>query len=498
MQLDSWWYPKGYVGTWQGGPTNSRGGIFLFQADATLFPDGLAGFHQQLGLPLVTHARWIDDYSPYRTNYAISKNAPVDPAYWSNIMTAIAAGGVVTYEQDWLDNNCLPLMNLSDPPAFMNGMAAAAASNQLNMQYCMPLPRHYLQGSLYPNLLTMRVSGDDFTASKWSQFLYDSRLVSAAGAWPWCDVFMSSEERNLLLATLSGGPVGPGDALGAVNAANLLKSVRADSVIVKADTPMLPLDGTYLNDAQGRNLPMVAAAFSDNNGLRAGYVFAYALQATNPAASFVPASLGISGDAYVYDFFNHTGMVVSNGAAFAFTTTTADATTGGTYFVVASIGPSGLALIGDTNKYVCLGRKRVSAMADSGILQATVQFAAGETNLTLAGYAPAMPFVSAVAGGVASVSFDALNHWFTASITPGPAQIATVNLSLRPRLEMRALSGGLELSWPATPATVLEQATTLAPAADWAPATNTVSTVGNLNIVTINTTTGAAFFQLRQ
>ena len=61
MQLDSWWYPKGSSDTWQGNGTK-RGGIYAYVA--ALFPNGLQAFQQQLGLPLVTHARWIDTSSP--------------------------------------------------------------------------------------------------------------------------------------------------------------------------------------------------------------------------------------------------------------------------------------------------------------------------------------------------------------------------------------------------------------------------------------------------
>jgi autotransporter-associated beta strand protein len=497
LQLDSWWYPKSYLGTWQGGPTNSRGGIFLYQADAQLFPDGLASFQQRLGLPLVTHSRWVDDYSPYRTNHTFSKNAAIDPPYWTNLMTYIAGSGVATYEQDWLDNNCLPLMNLNDPPAFMDEMAQNAAGEGINMQYCMPLPRHYLQGSLYNNLLTMRVSGDHFTAGNWNPFLYDSRLVSAVGAWPWCDVFMSSEARSVLLATLSGGPVGPGDALGAVNASNLMKAVRSDSVIVKPDAPLLPQDATYVNDAQGKNLPMLAATYTDHDGLRACYVFAFARQSTNLGAAFTPSALGVPGDAYVYDYFNQAGTLVSNGNAFSFTTTLANANSGGSYFVAVPIGPSGIALVGDTNKFVTLGRKRVPALTDSGVLSVTIQFAAGETNLALGGYAPTLPFISAAAGTVNSVAYDPVNQFFTATAERGPSQTATLTLSLRPVLEYSTSPGQLQLSWPALPATRLEKATTLAPMADWAPATNVINVSGGRSIVTVDTTTGRSFFRVR-
>ena len=71
MELDSWWYPKGSSATWQGNGYE-RGGIYRYTADPALFPNGLAGFQHQLGLPLVVHARWVDPNSPYRAAYRMS------------------------------------------------------------------------------------------------------------------------------------------------------------------------------------------------------------------------------------------------------------------------------------------------------------------------------------------------------------------------------------------------------------------------------------------
>src|SRR6185369_2112592 len=81
LQLDSWWYPKGATAQWD----DRSGGIFRYDADPTLFPDGLGAFRARLGLPLITHARWIDDASPYRATYAMSASTVVDPAYWDDV-----------------------------------------------------------------------------------------------------------------------------------------------------------------------------------------------------------------------------------------------------------------------------------------------------------------------------------------------------------------------------------------------------------------------------
>ena len=134
---------------------------------------------------------------------------------------------------------------------------------------------HFLQGTNYSNLTTLRVSQDGFGPTRWTEFLYASKFAGAIGVWPFSDVFMSTDMNNLLLATLSAGPLGIGDPLGGISAANLLKAVRPDGVIVKPDVPLTPVDSVYISDAQGVDTPMVAATYSDFGGMRANYIFAY-------------------------------------------------------------------------------------------------------------------------------------------------------------------------------------------------------------------------------
>ena len=211
------------------------------------------------------------------------------------------------YEQDWLNQNALPATtNLTDQDAFMDDMASAMAAKGIDMQYCMPLPRHYLQGSKYANLTTTRVSVDRFSSPRYEDFLFVSLLTSSLGAWPWSDTFNSTEIDNLLLSTLSAGMVGVGDQIGTASAANLLQAVRSDGVIVKPDVPIVPLDQTFLDQASGVDTPLVAATYTDFGGMRASYVYAFNV-GTNATASFTPAALGYSGQVFVYDYFQRTG-----------------------------------------------------------------------------------------------------------------------------------------------------------------------------------------------
>jgi len=501
LQLDSWWYPKGTANTWQGDASNDRGGVNQYIPDPTLFPGGLAAFRQQLGLPLFTHCRWIDAVSPYRTQYAMSQNVIVDPAFWKSVMASLKAGGVTTFEQDWLSAMALPGMNLNDPPAFMDEMAAAAATNGLNLQYCMELPRHYLQSSLYNNLITLRVSIDRFERGKWNSFLYCSRLANAVGAWPWTDVYPSTEPRNVLLGVLSAGPVGVGDALGALNTNYLSKVVRPDGVIVKPDFAIAPLDQIYLSDAKGLGLPMVASTCVDHDNLRALYVFAYARSTASVNAGFTPGQLGITGPAYVYDYYNQAGSVLGSGSTYNFSTSTADNNAGGSFFSVVPIGPSGIAFLGDTNKFVSLGKKRIASLSDTGIVKATVVFAVGETNLTLSGYAPSAPYAWTFDGSVSTPVYDPVKHLFSLNVNPGTAQTTMLALSLSPPpfLQITNLHGKVQIYWPTSAIGYkLESAPILGVPTEWTATTNPVDVAGDQNVINVVPEEEARFYRLKQ
>jgi hypothetical protein len=159
----------------------------------------------------------------------------------------------------------------------------------------MPLPRHFLQGTRYSNLLTIRTSGDRFEKQHWASFLFNGRLASALGEWPWTDVFMSSERSNLLLSTLSGSIVGVGDAIGEFDWDNLRRVVRGDGEIIKPDDSITPLDSTYVAVANNRSAPVVASAHTRHEGSTTTYVFAFAQANGDGQVTFSPAALGYDG-----------------------------------------------------------------------------------------------------------------------------------------------------------------------------------------------------------
>ena len=418
LQLDSWWYPKGPNMRWD----DTSGGIYRYRASPDLFPNGLPAFQQQVGLPLVTHARWIDPSSPYRGEFSTSGNVMTDRAYWDDLMSYLQSGNVVTYEQDWLGAQAQPVYDLAAPQQFMGNMATAAAQRGMTMQYCMPLPRHVLQTVEYNNVTSMRVSDDRFDRNRWDTFLYTSRFASALGVWPWSDVFMSTETNNLVLATLSAGVVGVGDALGATNADNVRHVMRGDAVLIKPDVPLVPTDDSIVAEA-GRDAttPMVASTYTDHRGLRTLYVFAYARNGAPQSVSFAPAQLGGTSASYVYDVYADAGRLLNAGESYTASVTS------GSYFIAAPIGPSGIALVGDAGAYAASGKKRLSDVSDDGAIHTTVEFAAGESSVTLHGYAPTAPTATASQGSVDPVVYDSATQRFRVDVHPrsqaAPSQV---------------------------------------------------------------------------
>ena len=422
MQLDSWFYPKGANADWK-----KFDGIYEYIADQDLFPDGLKAFQQQLDLPLVTHSRWIDPKSPYRIRYRMSGNVVVDPLYWETVASYLHDAHVLTYEQDWLDERAQAAFNLHDPAAFMDEMARALSDQRLTIQYCMPLPRHYLQSTRYENVTTIRTSHDRFGRDKWDEFLYGSRLASSLGVRPWSDVFMSDELDNLLLSTLSSGPVGVGDRIGSVNRENLLHAVRADGVIVKPDVALVPTDEAFVEDARNLKRPMLASAYTDFGNLQAFYVLAYA-RGPQKTVAFTPASLGLRTRAYVFDYFSRQGKILDPDETF-----TDSLENSYVYFIVVPLGRSGIAFLGDRDQFVSLGKQRISQLSDNGKVQVTIQFAPGEHSRTVQGYSPTAPAIAPIKGKIGAPMYDSAAHLFTVSVLPDSSGTAELEIMVAPR-----------------------------------------------------------------
>ena len=413
IQLDSWFYPKGRRGDWH----TVRDGTYLYEAAPQLFPEGLGAFQKQLGLALMTHNRWLDAHSPYRKKFAISGNVAVDPALWRRWMRYLRGAGVRIYEQDWLSGPALAQRTLDAGERFMDLMAAAAGAEGMTMQYCMPLPRHFLQSSKYSNLTTIRPSGDRLREHHWRKFLFNGRLATALGVWPWTDVFKSPETENLLLATLSGGMVGVGDAIGKIDWSSLRRAVRADGVIVKPDEPLAPLDQSYIACAKDLSAPVVAAARTDHDGWITSYLFAFGGGTT----TLSPAALGYEGPVFAYDYFRRSGAYLVPEARLRLPLSGHAA-----YFIVVPVAASGIGLLGDRDKFVSNGRSRVRRVVDGDRLRAEIVVAAGDGRVRLHGFSRSQPVLNVTGGSIENPAYDQRRQLWEVDLMARPGAAATI------------------------------------------------------------------------
>jgi hypothetical protein len=138
----------------------------------------------------------------------------------------------------------------------------------------------------------------------------------------------------------------------------------------------------------------------------------------------VPSDLGVTGTAYVYNFFANTGTVVSATSAHNI-----EAQYDGVYLIIVPVGASGIGFLGDPGKWASLGSQRITALSDNGTLRATVKFATGDGPVSLHGYSPKPVTVTAAGGSITSNTYNTSTQRFTIVLAPGRTSTASVTIS---------------------------------------------------------------------
>jgi hypothetical protein len=180
---------------------------------------------------------------------------------------------------------------------------------------------------------------------------------------------------------------------------------------------MVPLDSTYIADANHTPAPLIAATYTDHDGLKTGYLFAFNRHKTpNDQMQFTPAQLGLSdAPAYVYDAASGTGQSLDQGASFS-----APLGAGANaFYVVAPVGKSGIAFLGDKGKFVGTGKQRISSLTDeAGKLTIGVLLAENEKEITLHGFAASAPTAAVYSGLDDPIQYNPVTHYFTVEVKP--------------------------------------------------------------------------------
>ena len=390
FQIDSWWY-------YTKKPGLVVKGAKRWEPRPDVFPDGLPAFRKRLGLPLIAHTRWFAPNTDHAKAFPfiIEKKVaiPRGRAFFDHVMQNAKSWGIETYEQDWLIPQFWWMDHLRNgvdhTETWLKNMDDAAADNGLTMQICMAGAAHVMDSINRRSWTTVRSSIDykpEYSKeSYWPQFHIANMIVNAVGLLPFKDNFRTAEkngEAEALISVLSAGMVGPSDEVDKQNAELLLRTCRADGLLLKPDRPATPIDAMFLPHSR----PFITKTFSRREGVGEWtYLAAYHFARRHPERRLsdrlfarltydgnemsrffvfpnrvtdwrvnLERDLGIHGPVVAYNWRTRTGAVVEN----AFDLPKIEHLYDFDYLVLAPVFANGLALIGETGKFVTVADKR--------------------------------------------------------------------------------------------------------------------------------------------
>ena len=409
MLLDSWWYYKGQLG-----------GVKNWTARPDIFPSGLQTLHSNLTMPFIAHNRW---WAP-ETDYAASNGGqyefvidndfglPVEQRFWDDLMRNSSVWGLRVYEQDWLytvwDNHPPVRQNIQLGRNWLLQMGAGARKAGINIQYCMPYPRHLLQSVEIANVVQVRASNDNVPGSDQNWRIGESDLLAyALGVAPFKDTFWTtsvqpgnpyngtepSPELQAAVATLSTGPVYPADMVGLTNVRLLAKSHRSDGLLLKPDRPAFTLDSSYVarvwGAGSGPDARQITHTYSAVNGHRwhvllvAEEAHGYQLQLSEIGAA--------ASERYVTYYLHNQSLSLpsltewTSASPLPLQPQTRSTKSFSTFWA-APVLSSGLVLLGDVERWAPMSAQRIVALTewDSGVI---VQLSGGANEQVTLSYA---------------------------------------------------------------------------------------------------------------
>jgi len=418
FQLDSWFYPHAELRPFDDPDVSvPPSGLRTWDARPDVLPDGVRALRRALGdPPLAAHCRHFSADSTYFEVFEAWRDGdrahPTGPALYERLLEQAAGWGVETFDHDWLIECFLGVRGLRAAPgrarAWQEGIDRAAARLGLTLQWCMASPADFFQTVTLERVTSIRTSGDYKyligPGALWTWFLHGNALARALGLHPFKDVFLSRTDGDgprdgdphadveALLAALSAGPVGIGDRVGRSDRARILRTCRADGVLVKPDVPVAALDRCFRGHAALEPNPLIGEAHSAHAAGRWHYLVSMNAWRGGETLRFrlALADLGpLAPDAPVlaWDWRRRRAAVLAPDGGFELALAPLD----WDYRVLCPLLPGGLAVVGDPDRYATAGDRRLAGVRATPAGAAfDVLGAAGEA-VTIAGWAERRP-----------------------------------------------------------------------------------------------------------
>ena len=257
-------------------------------------------------------------------------------------------------------------------------------------------PREYLVSTRYPNVITIRASGDYHAGRGQWKLSRQSLLAHSVGLLPFKDTFLTSTkdepggaihslepnaDLETLVATLTASIVGPGDGLHDLNMTRLMQSCRSDGLVLKPDQPAVAIDLMWTSADTSSEISVTHSTLtgSENN------LTIFYLLAADVAQDYTltPAHLGIedaSGTSFIaYEYFSRVAVPFGQSAPLRVRQGSGQTPTKFQYWTISPV-IDGRAFIGERNKFVTASSKRFTQIenTDKGDMTATAACVQGE------------------------------------------------------------------------------------------------------------------------
>lgn len=383
----------------------------VFEPKQRLFPHGLAWLREQLRVPLEAYYCWLAPGGPYRKQYAYFATASgrtpgrsmgdvfYSLDYWRYTAKKVSDWGDISFQHDFLstyEGDKVMMADLNRMNDYFNHMATALREKNVTIQYCMQLPRNILQSTENPTMLAVQGSWDhhvqpaepsakqtDDDPFVWKHLIFTSAFYGAVGIWPCRDNIQTMADPNayedVLLANLLGGEIQLGHKIGECNFELVKRTYReGDCLILKPTRPIAPIDRCYTEGG------VVGYTESESDGKSWYYVLS--LPDAGYLPYFTPADLGGSGTYLAFNFEAKTASVLDCTAKIHL-----EREAKHEYFVIAPLLENGMAVIGDTTKFVSMADQRIAHARVSGETLQVGVISNAEQNPIITGYSQERP-----------------------------------------------------------------------------------------------------------
>ena len=411
VQLDSWWYPHAELrpfdtDEWIVPPS----AMIAWEPRPDVLPDGIDSLRARLGSPpLVAHIRHLSSAAPIAEAVPVHVDgdyaAPSTSEAYERWLDQCVAWGIETFEHDWLVEVYFGVRPMRATPgrarAWQEGVDRAACERGITLQWCMGTPADMAQTTTLTQVTSVRTSGDHgYIATPgqlWAWFCSTNTLARALRLMPFKDVFRADPEivgdhgePEALLSALSTGPVGLGDRVGRFDPALAMRTCRADGRLIKPNVPIAATSRSLLASTGRRPPLMVAECWSDHPAGRWAYVMTMRCSPGDAASTgeVCLAELGESaptGEVVVWDWRARVARRASRDDRWSVTLAPEE----WTFDVIAPVLGCGIAVVGDTSKFVTAGDARIVVSERTDGVHLTVLGA--NERVTITGWAPTAP-----------------------------------------------------------------------------------------------------------